>query len=513
MHLAIDIDSHAVRAATIDRNGVATPIPLGNGNESAMPAVVRRTMHGWSVGWDAAQSMVGNSETTIAGCTRLMGRAQHLTTALKDRLPYPVRVMGDELICNLLYAEVRAGECYSELLREAAQQAARVTGEQVEDVVLTVPASADDRLRIQVRNAAEQAGLKVRRLVNQPTAALLAANLPATAKRVLVVHAGQATTDATLAEIGEEDGHRTVRVLATSGDSLLGGDDWVWTITQNVADQLKQQTALDLRAVDGSGMVLEGLRSAIQNALPTLAFDDAALLVLDHGGGFGRDVVRYLIRSHVEEWLEGAMQQVLALCKRATQNSKKHGKDIDVILLTGAMATWMQLQRTVATIPHRTFMVAPPELTVLGAATAIQEETAIWDVTPYPLGINCYYGDQEIFSTIVAANTPIPTPPVGKEGAFTESYTTRFPDQSSVRLDILQYRGERTPATHGTNRVYPQECEQLGSWLFDDLHPRNGKHADFKVTFAVDRDGILHLEAVETATGHRLQAQIERGIG
>lgn len=511
MHLALDIDSHAVRAAQLDNNGTPQTIALGGGTMMAMPAVVRRTMHGWSVGWDAAQSMVGNSETTVAGCTRLMGRAEQIAPALMARLPYPVRTMADEVVCNLLYAEVRAGECYSELLCEAVSRAEAVTGEQVEDVVLTVPASAEDRLRIQVRNAAEQAGLKVRRLINQPTAALLSADLPPNTKRVLVVHAGQATTDATVAEIGVEKGHRTVRVLATVGDPLLGGDDWLWTMTQKVAEQIQHRAGLDLRQVDGSGVALEGLRGAIQMAFSTLAFDDAAMMVLDHGGGFGRDIVQYLVRQDVELWLEGAMEQVFTLCQRVRNESKV--KDIDAILLTGAMAEWKQLQQVVAKIPHRTLLVAPPEQTVLGAALAIQENVAVWDVTPYPLGINCYYGDEERFSPIITANTPIPTPKAGEVGAFTESYTTRFADQTSVRLDILQYRGERVPGAFGMNKVFLHECEQLGSWLFDNLKPANGRHADFTVTFAVDRDGVLHLQAVETATGHRLKAKVDRGIG
>ncbi len=512
MHLALDIDSHAVRAATLDEDGKPNLILLGGSTTmTAMPAIVRRTMHGWNVGWEAAQSMVGNSETTVAGCTRLMGRAEQIAPALKDQLPYPTRSLSDELLCNLLYAEVRASDCYSELLGAAVRHAEAVTGEQVEDVVLTVPASSEDRLRIQVRQAAEQAGLKVRRLINQPTAALLSANLPEGTRYVMVVHAGQATTDATVAEVEYVDGQRTVRVLATVGDPLVGGDDWMWTITQKIAEQIRQRTGIALQNVDGSGVALQGLRNAIQNAFPTLAFDDAALMVLDHGGGFARDIVQYLVRSEVEAWLKPAMQKVLKLCQRAHQESNV--EKVDVILLTGAMAEWNQVQATVAAIPHSTLTIAPPENTVLGAAFAIHNSATLWDVTPYPLGINCYYGNEELLSPIIVANTAIPTPIMGKAGALTQSYTTRYPDQTSVRLDILQYRGERVPATYGSNKVYPHECEKLGSWTFDNLQPKPGQHADFTVSFAVDRDGILHLEAIETATGHRLNASVERGIG
>lgn len=511
MHLALDIDSHVIRAATLNKHGIPHLIPLGGDSMPTMPAVVRRTMHGWSTGWDAAQSMVGNSETTVAGCTRLMGRAGQIPSTLIQRLPYPTRPLSNELLCNLLYAEVRASDCYSELLAAAVRHAEMVTGERVEDVVLTVPASAEDRLRIQARQAAKHIGLNVRRLINQPTAALLSIQLPPNTQKVMVVHAGQATTDATVAEIEEIEGQRTVRVRATVGDPLLGGDDWIWTMTQKVAAQIHQRTGIALQKIDGSGVALEGLRSAIQAALPTLAFDDAALMVLDHGGGFGRDIVQYLMRSEVETWLNEAMQQVLKLCRRALKESKVEA--VDAILITGAMADWKQLQQIVAHIPHNFLIVASPENTVLGAAMAIQEHAAVWDVTPYPLGINCYYGNEELFSPIINANTPIPTPTIGQPGALTQSYTTRLPDQTSVRLDILQYRGDQVPATRGKNKVYPHECETLGSWTFDNLHPQPGKHADFTVTFAVDRDGILHLEAVETATGHRLAATVEREIG
>jgi molecular chaperone DnaK len=153
-------------------------------------------------------------------------------------------------------------------------------------------------------------------------------------------------------------------------------------------------------------------------------------------------------------------------------------------------------------------------LAAYGAAIAAASDApSVWDVTPYPLGINCYYGETELLSPIIRANTPIPTPPFGASGACTESYHTRFPDQTSVRLDVLQYRGPRSAEPHGRERVTPGECEILGSWEFSGLRPERGRQAAFTVTFAVDADGILHLTALETATGRTLTAQVERGVG
>jgi molecular chaperone DnaK (HSP70) len=134
-------------------------------------------------------------------------------------------------------------------------------------------------------------------------------------------------------------------------------------------------------------------------------------------------------------------------------------------------------------------------------------------VTPYALGINCTYGRRELFSPIVRPNTQIPTPQVESQGAYTESYQTLHADQKEVSLSVLQYRGEQNPNPYGTTPVTPNECEELGMWTFRGLHPKRGERASFTVTFAVDEDGILHLLAKETATGHSLAIQVDRKIG
>ena len=151
-------------------------------------------------------------------------------------------------------------------------------------------------------------------------------------------------------------------------------------------------------------------------------------------------------------------------------------------------------------------------LPVLGAALA-QGGGLAWDVTPYALGINCTYGQRELFSPIIRPNTQIPTPSVGSQGAYTEAYQTLHRDQKEVSLAVLQYRGEQNPDPYGATPVTPNECEQLGMWTFRGLKPKRGERASFTVTFAVDEDGILHLLAKETATGHSLAIQVDRRIG
>jgi molecular chaperone DnaK (HSP70) len=240
--------------------------------------------------------------------------------------------------------------------------------------------------------------------------------------------------------------------------------------------------------------------------------------VLDHGGGFGRDLVAVVRRREVDRWLSPLLARVASLCERAMAAASLAARQVDAVLLIGDAIELPGMRETIARAfgrPIASLHTADAAtLAASGAALAAAEDApTVWDVTPYPLGINCYYGSEELFSPIIPANTPIPTPPIGGRGAFTESYRTMLPDQTRVTLDILQYRGPRVPATQGPNRVYPRDCELLGSWEFAGLHPPPGQQAPFIVTFAIDADGILHLHAEEIGTGHALAASVDRGIG
>jgi molecular chaperone DnaK (HSP70) len=521
MRLGIDIGTHIARAAWLDIGGRPQLVRMVGGDDY-LPAVVRQTMHGLEVGAAAARALVGNAETTVCGGTRLLGRGGNLPARLLDRLPYPVREVGGEAVCNLTYAEVRAGEIYGQIVR-ALVDAAEALGERVDDVVLTVPASAEDRFRVQARAAAEAQGVAVRRLINQPAAALLAIadcdpqsaiyNLQS-AIRVAVVNCGGGSTEVSIAERGASG----VRILATAGDLLLGGDDLAWAVAAGLNERFRRTAGVDVFAVDDSRVAALGLRAAAEQALQALAVAREASLVIDHGGGFGRDLATQVRRADVDRWLAPLLAQIGDLCGQALAASRLVARQIDAVLLIGEWAYLPALREAVAhafATPVAALHTAGAELlAVYGAALATAADAPIvWDVTPYPLGINCYYNKVELFSPIIPANTPIPTPPVGAEGAFTENYTTLYPNQTSVTLDILQYRGPRVPTTSGENRVYPHECETLGRWEFQGLHPPTGRCAPFSVTFAVDTDGILRLYAEESGTGHSLAAMVDRGIG
>ncbi|MBA3468433.1 MAG: Hsp70 family protein, partial [Herpetosiphonaceae bacterium] len=475
MRLGIDIGTDVAQAALLDPAGAAQLVRFADGS-TRLPALARQTMHGLQVGSGAAQSLVGNAETTVVGCTRLMGRASDLPRRLLDRLAYPVRDVAGEALCDLLYAEVRASEIYGQLVRALVDAAETMSGEVVDEVVLTVPASAENRFRLQARAAAEAAGVRVMRLINQPTAAILAADLPATAQRVAVVNCAGGATEISLVERMGLD----TRVVATAGDLTLGGDDLAWAVADKLAERFHTVAGLDLATADSAGLARAGLRRAAGEALETLCIAPETLLVLDHGGGFGRDLATVVRRSDTDLWLAPQMEQLSELCARVLGASGWSASQLDAVVLIGEAAHLPHIQLTVAAAFERPaaslHTLAAQTLAVRGAALiSAQSAPLVWDVTPYPLGINCYYGNTELFSPIIAANTPIPTPAVGMAGACTEPFQTREPDQTEVRLDVLQYRGPRVPQTHGKQRVFPKECEQLGSWLFSGLHPQRGK--------------------------------------
>lgn len=511
MILGIDIGTHWARAAFLDVGGRPHVLKLPDGSR-ALPAVARQSLMGLEIGGEAARTLAGNAEVTLRGCTRLLGRPGDLPQRVLDRLPYAVRIEGGEAVCNLLYAEVRAAEVYGQLALTLVNAAQETMGQWVEGVVLTVPAAADDRYRIQARAAVEAQGIQVRRLVNQPTAALLAASLPNTASTVAVIYCGDGSTEVTLARCQQGQ----VAILATAGDLWLGREELIWSVTDRLNDRFRNQAGIDVYAVSDGPTAALGLRHAAAEAIQNLRQTLKTTVVIDHGGGFAQDLVTYLHRTEIESWLAPDFERVRTLCQRALAQAGLMATGVDAVLLVGDGTEMPALREVIADCFARPvadlLATDAPDLPVLGAALA-QSGGLAWDVTPYALGINCTYGKRELFSPIIRPNTQIPTPAVGSQSAYTESYQTLRADQKEVSLSALQYRGEQNPDPYGTTPVMPSECEELGRWTFRGLKPKRGQRASFTVTFAVDEDGILHLLAKETATGHSLTIQVDRRIG
>lgn len=497
MLLGIDIGPRTAWAARLSDDGGSEGLALGA--EGGYPAVVRQTLQGLVAGPEAARSLAGNAETTLVGAVRLLGGSATWPAQLAERLAFPVRDIDGQAWCDLVYAEVSAASAYGLIARALVDAAEAETGEPCTGVVLTVPAGAEHRLRVAAKNAVAAQGLTVRRIINQPTAALLAAQVPGHLRTVAVINCGDGATEASIAELGPDG----IVIKSVASDMLLGGDDLIWTVTGHVAAEIARTSGIDVFGADSAGIAKLGLWHATAASVRELGARASSTIAVDHGGGFGRDIIYELRGADAERWLGDHYATMRTLCERALRNSGL--SSVDAVLWIGE-ATWLPgLTEALGPVfgPGAVRIEAGDGRSLAARGAALAGSNAgglIWDVTPYPLGINCYYGEEELFSPIIQANTPVPTAP----DAWTQSYQTRHPDQTDVRLDLLQYRGPRRPATFGSNKVRPEECELLGSWSFAGLKPKRGKRADFTVTFAIDGDGIVHLTAIETATGHRL---------
>jgi molecular chaperone DnaK len=307
-----------------------------------------------------------------------------------------------------------------------------------------------------------------------------------------------------------------VAILATTGDLWLGREELVWRVSDRLNDRFRNQAGVDVYAASDGPTAALGLCHAAAEGLQRLRHALKTTVVIDHGGGFAQDLVTYLHRTEIQTWLAADFEQISALCRRVLAQAGMVAGGVDAVLLVGDGTEIPGLREAIADCFARPvadlLTVDAPHLPVLGAALA-QGGGLAWDVTPYALGISCTYGQRELFSPIIHPNTAIPTPPVGTPSAYSESYQTLHRDQTEVSLAVLQYRGEQNPDPYGATPVTPSECEALGMWTFHGLQPKRGERARFTVTFAVDADGILHLLAKETATGHSLTIQVDRQIG
>jgi molecular chaperone DnaK len=290
----------------------------------------------------------------------------------------------------------------------------------------------------------------------------------------------------------------------------------IWSVTDKLNARLHATTGTDVYAASDGPTAALGLRHAVAVAMGELRHALQTTVIIDHGGGFAHDVVTPLYRTDIASWLAPDFARIRTLCERVLNSAGMTAQAIDAVLLVGDATDLPGLRELVAEAFARPVadLVAEnaPNLPVLGATLA-QTGGVMWDVTPYALGINCIYGERELFSPIIRPNTQIPTPQVQERNAHTERYQTLHPNQKEVSLAVLQYRGKENPDPYGATPVLPHECEQLGVWTFRGLRPKRGQRASFTVSFAVDEDGILHLLAKETATGHMLSLQVDRRIG